>query len=350
MRLRFSLLLVGLLLVGPVAEAKKKDEPPGVIAASADEIVVLADPDGGWRTEFDAGTVGWLYPAPAGIIFAPDLTRGRTTVLDIRLRQVRDRFDGITMPHFGASPDRYILVVGEILVMSYPDRALISRLAVDIPNPWQVITATDDRVVLVLARRHTGDPEPVLTAVDLISKSVVYRRPLAGDVRRMALSENLGLLAFADAAAPTVLIADPATLNPVASLSVNGSPRDLCFLSDGQGLVAVTADSEGGGRVHFWILKGKKGELKVKKEIEVVLSTYAARVAAAPTEQRRVAVGLETPGIQVVNLDDLTVERTIELTEPARDLVWVDPQREGPMLPEWSDESPAELEIGRPKR
>jgi hypothetical protein len=349
MRFRIFVLLMGILMAAPVVEGKK-EKPPGVIAASSGEVVVLADPDGGWRSEFDAGTVGWLYPAPAGIVFAPDLTRGRTTVLDLRLRRIRDRFDGVTIPHFGASPDRYIVVAGEMLVMSYPDRALISRLAVDIPNPWQVITATDDRVVLVLARRHRGDPEPTLTAVDLISRTVVYRRPLAGDVRRMALSEHLGIMAFADATAPAIRIADPATLNPVASLSVTGSPRDVCFLSEGQGLVAVTADTYGGGHVHFWILKAKKGELTIKKEFEVVLTSSAARAVASPTGQRRVAVGLETPGIEVVDLEELAVERTIELPAPARDLVWVDPQWEGPMLPEWSDQSPAELEIGRPQR
>ncbi len=93
-------MLIGFTLLTAVSDAKKKKEiPPGVIAASVGEVVILADPDRAWKVEFDAGTVGWLFPAPSGIVFAPDLVRGKTTVLDVRSRRVLDRFDNL---HFVA--------------------------------------------------------------------------------------------------------------------------------------------------------------------------------------------------------------------------------------------------------
>jgi len=342
--------IILLLAAIPVGAKKKKEVPPGVIAASVGEVVILADPDRAWEVEFDAGTVGWLFPAPSGIVFAPDLIRGQTTVLDVRGRRVLDRFDGVTMPHFGSSPDRYVVIAGELLVMSYPDRAVMSRVAVDISNPWQVILAADDSVAMVLARKPEGDPDATLVAVDLIGHRVVYRRSLTGDVRRMALSADLGLLALADANASVIQLYDPSILSPVAAFPVTGYCRDVVFLPEGMGLVAAAADSMGGGEVRMWVLKRKGGELKVKKEYHVGLRSPPVRLAVSPAGIPRVAVGLANGSIEVVNLEIETIERTIELPGEPRDVVWVDPLKEGPMLPEWSDKSPAELEIGRPRR
>jgi hypothetical protein len=339
-----------LLAAIPVGAKNKKEVPPGVIAASAGEVVVLADPDRAWEVEFDTGTVGWLFPAPSGIVFAPDLIRGQTTVLDLRGRRVMDRFEGVTMPHFGTSPDRYVVVAGDLMVMSYPDRALISRVQIDVSNPWQVISANQDTVVIVLARRPESDSEATLVAVDLISGRMAYRRQLTGDVRRMSLSVDLGLLALADATTSVIQLFDPSILSPVAALQVTGRAVDVAFLPDGGGLVAAAVDSTGSGEVRMWVLKRKGGEIKVKKEYHVGLPSPPVRLATSPAGVPRVAVGLASGHIVVVDLENETIERTIELPGEPRDVVWVDPLKEGPMLPEWSDKSPGEIEIGRPRR
>jgi hypothetical protein len=254
------------------------------------------------------------------------------------------------MPHFGAAPDRYVAIAGELFEMSYPNRAMISRVPIEVPNPWQVIVAADGTVVLVLGRRPEGDPEATLVAVDLIGKRVVYRRSLRGDVRHMALSTELGLLALADASTSAIQLFDPSRLTPVSALGITGYCRDVVFLPDGSGLIAAAADSMGGGELRMWTLKKKSGKLKVKKEYHLALQSAPVRLAVSPMGDPRVAVGLESGRIGVVNMVEETIARTIDLPEPPRDVVWVNPLAEGPMLPEWSDQSPGEIEIGRPGR
>ena len=217
---------------------------------------------------------------------------------------------------------------------------LITRVPIDITNPWQVISAADGTVVLVLARQPEGDPEATLLAVDLIGKRVVYRRPLRGDVRQMALSAGLGLLALADATTSTVQLFDPSVLSPVSALPVTGHCRDVAFMPDGVGLVAAAADSAGGGDVRMWELKRKGGELKIKKEFHVALPSSPVRLAVSPAGVPMVAVGLQSGAIVVIDMENETIVRTIELPEAPRDVIWVDPLVEGPMLPEWSDKSP----------
>jgi len=39
--------------------------------------------------------------------------------------------------------DRYIAIAGEIVLLSYPDRAVMARIAAEIGHPWQVIVAPD---------------------------------------------------------------------------------------------------------------------------------------------------------------------------------------------------------------
>ncbi|MBP1620297.1 MAG: hypothetical protein H6Q02_1064, partial [Acidobacteria bacterium] len=62
--------------------------------------------------------------------------------------------------------------------------------------------------------------------------------------------------------------------------------------------------------------------------------------------ERQLAVGLDPGGILVVDVDELVVLRTIELASPPRDLVWCDPARPGPLLPDWSDDDAPELRLG----
>jgi len=185
--MRRAIFAVGILAITTGVWSEKKPPPVGILAASAGESVVLADPLNRWSKSFDIGTVGWLFQAPGGVLFAPDLVRGKTTVLDLRGRRIVDHIEGVTMPHFGPSPDRYFVAAGDILVVSYPDRAIISRIAAEIGHPRQVIPASDT-VVLVLEWSPDGSPKSILSAIDLPSRQVVFRRPLAGDVRSCSLS------------------------------------------------------------------------------------------------------------------------------------------------------------------
>ena len=78
--------------------------------------------------------------------------------------------------------------------------------------------------------------------------------------------------------------------------------------------------------------------------------TAPGRLAVSPAGVARAAVGLASGSIVVADLDKQVVERSIDLPAEPRDVVWLDLTAEGPMLPEWSDRSPGEIEIGRPRR
>jgi|APFre7841882724_1041349.scaffolds.fasta_scaffold01336_10 hypothetical protein len=333
------------LLLGSTAPAKDPPPPPGALAASVGDTVVLIDPASERVAAFETGPVGWLFEAPGGALFAPDLVNGRTTVIDLRTGQVADRFDGVTMPHFAPTGDRYVVVADDVLLVSYPERAILSRMAARIRYPWQV-EMVSDTVLLVLERGPDGNGVATLHAVDLATRQVVFRRELAGDVRRFALSRALGLLAFADASSGTVELVLPATLTPVGSLEMGGGIRDVAFLDSQGELAAVAAAADGtSGELKVWKLKPTEGGLKVKKERALPLPGTPVRLAVAPGE-RQLAVALEPGSILVVDVDELVVARTLELASPPRDLVWCDPARPGPVLPDWSDDDPPELRLG----
>lgn len=320
--------------------------PSGVIAASAGDAVVLADPAAAWTTTIPAGTVGWLFPAPGGMLFAPDLVRGRTTVIDLAARAASDQFDGVTMPHFGDQPDRYLVVAGDILVVSYPERALITRVHADISNPWQVLPVSTS-VLLVLERDPRGTSATQLVAVDMISEQVVYRRPLPPGVRHVAVSPDLGVLAVADSDAPSIGLYEPATMKAVESLALDGSPRDVAFLADGSTLVAASASVTGSGAVTRWTLKrGHKGILKVKDSRRTALDGAPLRLAVSPYGMPLVAVGLEDARVTVVDVEAGRRQAVIDLPAAPRDVVWCDPTAPGPTLPTWSDQQAPTLEIG----
>lgn len=323
-----------------------KEEPPasGVVAVSVEDSVLLLNPATGRLVEFETGPVGWLFEGPGGVLFAPDLVNGRTTVIDTRSAAVADRFDGITMPHFAPSGDRYAVVAGEVLLVTYPERAVITRVDAGIRYPWQVEMVSDS-VLLALERGPDGAGEPILHAVDMVARQVVYRRPLSGDVRRFALSTELGLLAFADASSSVLRLVAPATLTEVASLSAGGPLRDVAFLGADHPRIAAVAAVEGGGELKVWDVKPSKGELKVKKERTLALAASPERLAVAPGGSR-VAIALDSARIVVVDVAELGVVHTIELASSPRDLVWCDPTRQGPLLPNWSDDDPPELRLG----
>jgi hypothetical protein len=322
------------------------DESVGVLAWSAGDEVGLADPLGRWIREFETGPVGWLYPGPGGVLFAPDVVNGRTAVLDLRTGAMTDRFDGVMVPWFGDVEHRYyVCLPGELLVVSYPDRAQIARIETDVRSPWRFVVAVDDSSALILDRAPDGSGETAMVAVDLVARRQVYRRPLRSDVRHISLSSVLGLLAFADDDASSLALLEPATLSVVLALPVSGRVRDVGFADDGTTLVAAIGD-DARAEVCAWQLKDGKDGLRPRRERCAPLTGAPLRLAVSP-DGARVAVATGDGWTSVHGLRRLEVEARIESPAAIRDLVWSDPSRPGPPVPEWSDDRPPELSIGR---
>ena len=342
---RFCAIAIALMICLPIAAAK--DDPPvGIVAASAGNDVVLVDPTTGDSRSVPAGPVAWLFPAPGGILFAPDLVNSRTTVLDLRNLSVREPLLGVTMPHFGTLSDRYLVLAKQLLVMSYPERALMNRFEISFDHPWQVAVLADNTVLMVLERLPDAGSEASLTAVNLGEGRLVYRRPLAGDIRHFALSVTLGVMALAEAGGNQVIMVDPATLTPVAVFPIAGKPVDLVFAEDGSILVIAVELPDGGGEVLIWkIDRHKKEGLRKKKEWTVPLATTPLRLAVSP-DGRHVAAGLTSGELQIVGLKNRIVIATADLRAAPRDVVWCDPSIEGPLLPDWSDDDAPTLGLG----
>ena len=342
---RFCAIAIALMICWPIAAAK--DDPPvGIVAASAGNDVVLVDPTTGDSRSVPAGPVAWLFPAPGGILFAPDLVNSRTTVLDLRNLSVREPLLGVTMPHFGTLSDRYLVLAKQLLVMSYPERALMNRFEISFEHPWQVAVLADNTVLMVLERLPDAGSEASLTAVNLGEGRLVYRRPLAGDIRHFATSVTLGVMALAEAGGNQVIMVDPATLTPAAVFPIGGKPVDLVFAEDGSILVIAVELPNGGGEVLIWkIDRHKKEGLRKKKEWTVPLATTPLRLAVSP-DGRHVAAGLTSGELQIVGLKNRIVMATADLRAAPRDVVWCDPSIEGPLLPDWSDDDAPTLGLG----
>lgn len=340
----WGLVLVAVLTAGPAAFAG--DEPVGVLAWSAGDRVGLADPLGRWVETFETGPVGWLYPAPGGVLFAPDLVDGRTSVLDLRKVAVADRFDGVMVPWFGVLEQRYyVCLPGELLIVSYPDRATIARIETDVRSPWRFVVAVDDSSALILDRAPDGSGETAMVAVDLVSRRQVYRRPLGSEVRHIALSSLLGLLAVADTDTSSVALLEPASLSVASALPVSGVPRDVGFADDGTTLIAAVGDDVR-AEVCAWQLKGEADGLRARRQRCSPLTGAPLRLAVSP-DGERVAVATRDGSTSVLGVRRLKVEARLETPRDVRDLVWEDPSRPGPPVPEWSDDRPPELSIGR---
>jgi hypothetical protein len=334
----FLLTLLVVLGSGQPALAGKPVPLGGVLAASCGEHVVLFDPAGAWSERFESGPVGWLYPAPGGVLFAPDLVNGRTTVIDVAGRAVRERLAGVTMPHFGEDPDRYIVALADVMVFSYPERALIARTEAGIGHPWQVLVTEDQMNVLVLDRLPDRDATALLVVVDFVQQQLLLRAELAGDVHRMALPQGIGLLALADRSGGVVRMVDPATGATVAAYGVDGEARDVVAVPD-MGLLAVAVASGDVGEIVLWKLKAGKKGLELKELDPVPLARPPQRIVLSPSGQH-LAVLAEPSGVDVMELKRRKLMHAIELPGPARDLVWCDPYREGPAVPRWSDRRP----------
>ncbi len=331
----------------PVAAAPAKDKPsPGLIAVSAGESVALVDPTSGAVKTIPTGPVAWLFPAPGGTLFAPDLVNGTTTVIDLVTQTARDRLDGVTMPHFGTRADRYLVVAQQLLLVSYPDRALMNSYEIAFHNPWQVAIIADDTVLLVLERDPAGHGQTAMVAVNLGDGRMVYRRPLGGDVRHFALSPTLAIIALGDASGGRVVLTDPATLSPLAAFAVGGSPADLVFVDAGSVLAVASELPGGGGELVLWKIKAeKKNGLVQKKEWRIALDGTPVRIAASPDE-RYVVVGLAEGRLQIVDVDSRETVQSAVLPAAPRDVVWCDPAMAGPLVPEWTDDAPPTLDLG----
>ena len=342
---KFCSCAIALMFFLPNADAKEKP-PVGIVAASAGDFVFMVDPTTGNSRSIPSGPVAWLFPAPGGILFAPDLVNGRTTVLDLRTMTPRDPIPGVTMPRFGSSTDRYLVLAKQLLVMSYPDRALMNRFEISFKHPWQVAVLADSTVLMVLERLPDAGSEASMIAVNLTEGRLVYRSALGGDVRHFALSVTLGVMALAQAEGNQVIVVDPATLTPAAVFPAKGKPIDLVFAEDGSTLVVAVELPDGGGELLIWKIKAEKKEgLQKKREWTVPLASAPLRLAGSP-DGRHVAVGLASGELQIVELEKQTLVATASLRTAPRDVVWCDPSTEGPLLPDWSDDDAPTLGLG----
>ncbi len=340
-----GLVFLAVIAIGFVAAAKE-EHPMGLLAVSAGDNVVVADPSTGLTKAFPTGPVAWLFPAPGGILYAPDLMNGATTVINLRTQTVQDTLDGVTMPHFGDLIDRYLVVSRQMLVMSYPERAVMGRVEASFTHPWQVQILAGNTIALVLERRPEGGGDVWMTAVKLDEGRVVYRQALGGDVRQFALSENLGVLALADAENRQVLVVEPATLAPIASFKVESRPMDLSFALGGSMLVVAVARDDGGGELKIWKIKAnKENTLELAKNWTLPLAGRPVRLVPSP-DGRHVAVGSESQTLEVFDIDKREIISTAEIGDSPRDVVWCDPSTEGPSLPQWSNEKPPEMDFG----
>jgi len=318
-----------------VAGLASRELPSGLVAASVGDEVVLVDPFAGWSQAFTTGPVGWLFPAPGGIVFAPDLVNSRTTVLDLRRRAVREQFAGVSMPHFGSLPDRYVVVAGDVLLVGYPDRAQLGVVPAGIEHPWQVVVMPDDLSILVL--EHSLEGQSGLVAVDLVSRQVSYRQQLEGEVARMAFSRELGLVALANRASRSVDLVNPAAGSFVGRFELDGVPADVAFAGRPELLVVALATANGGGQLCLWTLRtsARKGLQRTKERI-LDLASAPVRLASDPWGER-LAVAHATGEVTVVDPRSQKVLATSSLPDEPRDLIWCDPDSSGPSLPEWSD-------------
>ena len=336
MKVHKILVCLAALLLAALQVTAKTTPPTGVLAASVGDSVVLVEPSSGRTITLDTGPIGWLFPAPGGILFAPDVINARTMVISLISLTVVDRLDGLTMPHFAANPDRYTAITDEVVVLSYPDRAVIKTISAKIDHPWQVIMAPDGAAMMILERLPDGSTGVHMTTVNLITGQVVYRRPLTGGIRHFALSPQLGVLALADAEANQVHLVEPATLTPMADRATAGRPIDVAFAHEGKVMATAIATDDGAGILDLAVFKtGKKG-MKINKEYSIPLGASPVRLAASPGGTY-VAVALEGGSVAIVDVGKRDLIATGSLPGTPRDLRWCDPTREGPMVATWSD-------------
>jgi len=315
--------------------ARAPEVPPGLVAVSGGESVNLVEPGTGVVRSFPSGPVGRLFPAPGGILFAPDLVKGRTLVLDLRGPRVVEQLDAVTLPTFGGQDDRYVVALDNVTLLSYPERTAIAKVDAEIERPWQVIVTEDGRTVFILERRPGGEGGAVLTLVDLALRKVAIRAAAPADVRYMAFSQTLGLLAVANRSTGRVELLAPEALAPVFEVEVQGTPQDVGF--SGDRLVVACSAQDGTGSLQSWRVKSGRKGFTLKKPTMIALEGSPVRLALAPGGEWA-AVGLEQGQLILADYSHEVVVRVVELSSPPRDVVWCDPGLRAPLLPDWSDQ------------
>ncbi len=340
------LLLVGCLGAFSV-EARKPVVPRGVVVMSSGEQVVLVDPASSGIRSLETGPVGFLFPAPGGVLFAPDVVNGRTAVIDIRSGRVVEMISGVTMPHFGPRKDRYLVVAGALTMVSYPERSLIFRMDGEFDLPWQVQLGPEGMTVLILERRPSGEGGTTISAVDIMHRRVVYSKVFDHDLVHFAMAPSRGVMAVIDRTAGDVVLLDSMSLIEVRRLPVPDGATDVVVLSEGKELVVAGAS----GRLLVWLLKVKKDALEVVIDDPIMIPGRTMRLAVGP-DGRLVAAATDLGSLTIVDSKKGDVIGQWEIPKSLRDFQWVDPQVRGPLLPSWSDSGvgPEGADLGLEKK
>jgi len=329
-RLLLVWLLPALMHAGMVGA--KKAQPKGLLALSAGDSVVLADLRGDAVNEIETGTVGFLFPAPGGILFAPDIIHNRTTVIDLRRRSQRETLSFLRMPRFTVWKDRYLVLAGDLLMLSYPENSLIFRMKADIQSPWQLYSSEDGMSLLVLERQPDGKGPSILTALDLGVRKRVFRKSFTSDMIRFAEMSNPGVLVLADRSEKQILILEPETMTPLTKIPLVDAPTDIVAVGN------VLHAAGGPDGVRRWELKrSHEGKLEIRELDPVLTGNPIERLTISPDGLFFAAAGKHSR-IRIYEARKARLVREIEIPPGIRDLVWVDPLADGPLLPMWSDQ------------
>lgn len=310
----------------------RKVQPTGVLALSSGQHVVLANARDGRLKTIESGPVGFLFPAPGGVVFAPDLIHNRTSIIDLRLGRVKKILNFMDMPRFTVWKDRYIVLAGDLLMLSYPERSLIFRMKAEITSPWQIYSTEDGMSLLVLERAPDGGGPSALTALDLGVRKRVFRKSFSADMVRFAQMEDPGVLVLADRSGSQILVLDPTTLRPLRKFPMTEAPSDL--ISVGNVLYA----SGDGGKIRRWRLEARRdGDLKVDELDSIPTDGRVSRMAVSP-DGLFFAAASARGKLQIFESRKARQVREIDIPRETRDLVWINPQEKGPILPLWSDQ------------
>ncbi len=322
-------MVVTLVVAVACAAAAVDQEPHGVVAVSSGRTVTLLDPSGTSPARtVQTGAVRRLYPGPAGVLFAPDFEAAETVVIDAAVGQVESTLDGITMPIFGLQTDRYIVVAGDLLVVSYPSRSLLAVVEAGLARPWRTVMGPDGRYAMVLER---GVDSSVVTVVDVWQALVQSRHRLSGSVADMVLLSTLGALALGDDGGG-VRIVEPATFAVLAEWKAPAAVRAVATFS--KGVVVGLAD---GTLVVLEVKTAKrKVEVRVRRQARVSAGVHALD---SSTEGDRVVVLADDGEVSVLTPGNGHLGALASVTGSVRDVVWMDVGRRGPLRPLWSDEN-----------
>ncbi len=299
--------------------------------SSGDQVMLVYPGKPGIRS-LETGPVGFLFPSPAGILFAPDIVNGRTTVIDVSSGRVVELMSGVTMPHFGPRPDRYLVVAGALTMVSFPERSLIFRMEGAFDRPWQVELGPEGTTVLILERVPSGERGATISAVDLIHRRVVFSKEFEHDLVRFDMAPASGVMAVVDRTTGEIVLLNSMTLEEIRRLPVPDGATDVVVLKEGKELVAAGAS----GILLRWTLKVKSDHLEVKPDDPFTIPGRALRLAVGP-DGRLVAAATDQGRLVVIDSKKGDAIGQWEVPSPLRDLQWIDSDQRGPLLPSWSD-------------